>query len=138
MDALSGLFIIRRVNHQCAVRENKLCVVNTMHDSTESVVFPEALADFARRLAENRLAVYSVAYDMLHFGSWTLEVGRRHRRIRLAWDGKESSLDLAVGSSGSSNVAVDWMSVSQSRLSARDHASVLAVAEELVLGQLNT
>jgi hypothetical protein len=75
---------------------------------------------------------------MLHFGSWTLEVGRRHRRILLAWDGKESSLGLSVRTVESWNVASDWKSVSESQLTARDPAAVLAVAEELVLGHVNT
>ena len=116
-----------------------LCVSLNMDDSIESAVFPEALAAFARRLAGKRVAIYGVAYDMLHFGSWTLEVGRRHRRILLAWDGKESSLGLSVRSvSDSSNVVADWRSVSESQLSVREPAAVLAVAEELVLGQVNT
>jgi hypothetical protein len=110
-----------------------------MDDSAESVVFPDALAGFAKRLAVNRVAIYGVAYDMLHFGSWTLEVGRRHRRLLLAWDGRESSLGLSERSvSDSSNVDADWRPVSEIKLVARDPAAVLAVAEELVLGRVNT
>jgi hypothetical protein len=110
-----------------------------MDDSTESAVFADALAGFAKRLAASRVAIYGVAYDMLHFGSWTLEVGRRHRRVLLVWDGRESRLSLSVrGISDSSNVDADWRPVSEIQLAARDHAAMLAAAEELVLGQINT
>jgi len=110
-----------------------------MDDSTESALFTDALAGFAKRLAARHVAIYGVAYDMLHFGSWTLEVGRRHRRILLAWDGKESSLGLSVRNlSDSSRVAADWRSVSETQIAVQDPAAVLSVAEELVLGQVNT
>jgi hypothetical protein len=110
-----------------------------MDDSIESAAFPNALAAFAKRLTSRHVAIYGVAYDLLHFGSWTLEVGRRHRRILLVWNGKESRLGLSVRDvPDSSNVAADWKSISESQLATGDPVAVLAVAEELMLGQVNT
>jgi hypothetical protein len=65
-----------------------------MSDVPESVVFPAALAHFSARLAAADIAIYGVAYQFLHFGGWVIELGQRHRRFLLSWDGKEHMLKV--------------------------------------------
>ena len=49
-----------------------------MNDAESSASFMSALAAFSKSLSESEIAIYGVAYDFLHFGSWTIELGKRH------------------------------------------------------------
>ena len=113
----------------------------SQHDRTVSIerdadalAFPEALVSFARRLATRQLTVCRVAYDLLYFGSWTMEIGRGRRRVLLAWGGKEAVLYVSVRNvSRFARLTTDWRQVSERPLRAHDPASVLMEAELLLL-----
>ena len=48
----------------------------------------EAFTEFAARLAAAPVAIFAHQFDDLHFGSWLVVAGSRHRRVRLTWDGR--------------------------------------------------
>lgn len=63
-------------------------------DCGYSAVFFEALADLAKSLASNELAIHEASFDYSCFGSWSLVVGTSHRRLRFVFDGKEGWLEV--------------------------------------------
>jgi hypothetical protein len=66
-----------------------------MNDAEASARFISALAAIATELSKSGIAIYGVAYDLLHFGSWTLEVGKRKQRWLIQWGGKESLMSVS-------------------------------------------
>ena len=105
-----------------------------MNDAESSARFMLALATFSSSLSESGIAIYGVAYDLLHFGSWTIEVGKRHSRFLLQWDGKEAVLSLSQCDVADSQAPRDWSLVAEEPVS--DHSSqaeLLSVAENLFL-----
>jgi hypothetical protein len=62
-----------------------------------SALFFAAVAELSGRLVARDIAVYEFTYSYLSFGSWTLVVGSRHRRLRFRFDGKEEHLEEASG-----------------------------------------
>ncbi len=109
-----------------------------MSDATESTAFPTAMAAFAERLAGSDLAIYGIAYDYLHFGSWTIELGRRHRRLLVQWDGKESLLSCSVTAAPNSQAPRAWTLLEEIPLGPDDvPVGVLARAEALALAHID-
>ena len=105
-----------------------------MSDSSQSTAFPLAFGAFALRLASVDLATYGIAYDFLHFGSWTLEVGRRHERLLVQWDGKESSLSCSKCSTSDSGTSRKWTLVSEQSLKgSNEPENILDVAFTTVM-----
>jgi hypothetical protein len=87
-----------------------------------SEVFFDALARLAVRLNEQDLAIYEANYNHMAFGDWVLVIGRRHRRRRFTWDGKDSSLLIEEATFGSSAEIPSWKLVET--LSLKASASV--------------
>lgn len=105
-----------------------------MDDAESSASFLSALAAFSNTLNESGIAIYGVAYDFLHFGSWTIEVGKRHRRSLLQWDGKESVLSLSRCEVADSQAPRDWSLVGEESVSDfSNDEELFHVAENLLL-----
>jgi len=82
--------------------------VTVGHDSEFSAAFSEALVTLANRLLEHDLAIYEVSYNYFAFGSWTLVVGSRHRRLRFQYDGKEDQFDVSESTFSDSQSPPQW------------------------------
>lgn len=55
----------------------------------------DRLSRLATALAGRGLAIYEHHYYMLVMGSFRLEVGTRHERWVVSWDGKEGFIDIS-------------------------------------------
>lgn len=105
-----------------------------MDDAESSTRFMSALAAFSESLSNSGIAIYGVAFDLLHFGSWTVETGTRHRRSLLQWDGKESLLSLSQCDVADSQAPRDWTLAAEESVSDHStHNEVFRVAENLLL-----
>ena len=105
-----------------------------MSDSEWSSMFLSALAAFAKSLGQSNLAIYSVDYNLEIFGSWTIELGRRHKRSLLQWDGKEFVLSLSRCNVSNSGAVKPWKHVIDEQLdSGLPKDELFQIAENLVL-----
>jgi len=105
-----------------------------MNDSESSANFLSALARFAASMNRSGLAIYSVGYNMEAFGSWTIELGNRHRRSLIHWDGKEFVLSVSQCEVPDSRVSKDWKLVADEQLDSRvTDNELFRVTENLVL-----
>jgi hypothetical protein len=100
-----------------------------MSDAAQSLVALAGINRLAEGLAKHNLAIYGLAYDYLHFGSWTIEVGRRHKRILLQWDGKESWLVISVAVVSDAQSAKDWKRVAEQAITLQADADPTVVFE---------
>ena len=75
----------------------------------------------------------------MHFGSWTIELGRRHHRSLLQWDGKEFLMSLSQCNVADSQAPRDWKIVVEEPVG--DHSTageVFGAAENLILENVRT
>jgi hypothetical protein len=77
-------------------------------DAEPTGAFLSELAGLATRLAAAQIAIYRIEYDALHFGSWTIVAGKRHRRVKVDWDGKESYLGVSTASFSDAQSRPEW------------------------------
>jgi hypothetical protein len=82
-------------------------------DAVPSTGHFEFLAELVRDLRAEGFGVYSHRYEYLAFGSWMIDVGTRHRRLRLSYDGKEGSLQVSRGMAGAGTVSA-WEDIETS------------------------
>jgi hypothetical protein len=82
-----------------------------MSESSESLTFLTAVAELATRLADDRLAIYSLTYHSLAFGSWEIEAGRRSARVRVTWEGKDRHLRVSTAEVKSGSSERRWQMV---------------------------
>ena len=54
------------------------------------------LLSIVAHVQSRRLILLTVQFDFLAFGSWRVEAGTSHRRVRIARDGKEGLLRPAI------------------------------------------
>ena len=105
-----------------------------MNDAESSTSFMLSLAAFSKALSKSEIAIYGVAYDLLHFGSWTIEAGKRHDRSLLQWDGKEFQLSLSQCEVADSQAPRDWKLIAEESVAQHStHDEVFASAENLLL-----
>ena len=105
-----------------------------MNDAESSASFISALAAFSDSLSESGIAIYGLTYDLLHFGSWTIEVGKRHHRSLLQWDGKEFLMSLSQCDVADSQAPRDWKLVTEEPVADHStHGELFRFAENLVL-----
>ena len=71
----------------------------------------KAFTEFAERLATTSIAIFEHHFDYLCFGSWVVVAGSRHRRVRLTWDGRESSLVCEAADFVGSSAPARWQEV---------------------------
>ena len=106
-----------------------------MSDVNESQALVAGLVELAAALAASDIAVYGIAYDFLHFGSWTIEVGRRHHRLLLQWDGRETTLTVSKASVSDAHAQKQWKQVAERRVESQSASGHLhfALASELAV-----
>jgi len=105
-----------------------------MNDADLSASFMSALATFSKALSKSGIAIYGVSYDLMHFGSWTIEVGVRHRRALLQWDGKEFVISVSQCEVADSQAPRDWQLVAEEPVSDHStHDELFLTAENLLL-----
>ena len=110
-----------------------------MNDAKSSASFVSALGAFSQSLASSGIAIYGIEYDFLHFGSWTIELGSRHSRSLLQWDGKESLMSLSESDVADSQAPRNWRLVAEEPVLDRSTPSqVFAAAEKMVTGNVGT
>ena len=66
-----------------------------LSDAEVSKNYFEHLARLSKELGDGGIAVYGHRYDALSFGSWVVDAGTRHRRVRVTYDGREGLLRFA-------------------------------------------
>ena len=71
------------------------------------------------------------------FGSWWLTAGTRHKRVRVAWDGKDFRLSCATSPFTNSSAPAKWIEVESVDMGDQsDDQAVFAMVGELVLRHL--
>src|SRR4029450_7188322 len=106
-----------------------------MSDVNESQASVAGLAGVAAAMAKSDIAVYGIAYDFLHFGSWTIEAGRRHQRLLLAWDGRARTLTVSTATVSDAQAQKDWKQVAERHFASHGVSSEhqFAVATEMAV-----
>ena len=107
-----------------------------LSDSIEASRHLAAVSAMAARLAPRSIAVFRHTYEYLSFGSWSLVVGNRHRRLRLQWDGKEGILFCAISTHTGSSAPAEWNEVASAPVSGSDPEALFSTVEQLVLQHL--
>lgn len=79
-----------------------------LSDAEVSKNYFEHLARLSKELGDGGIAVYSHRYDALSFGSWVVDAGTRHRRVRVTYDGREGLLRFENAVVRSSASAIEW------------------------------
>jgi hypothetical protein len=105
-----------------------------MNDSESSANFLSALSKFSASLSHSDLAIYSVGYNMEAFGSWTLELGNRHRRLLVHWDGREFILSVSRCEVADSRATKDWKLSAEEKIDDRlTNGELFKLAGNLIL-----
>ena len=105
-----------------------------MNDAESSASFLLALAAFSQALSQSGIAIYGVAYDLLHFGSWTIEAGERHDRSLLQWDGKEFLMSLSQCEVADSQAPRDWKLIAEESIAQNStHDEIFSAAENFLM-----
>lgn len=79
-----------------------------LSDAEVSTTHFEQLARVSKKLGDHGIALYSHRYDALSFGSWVVDAGTRHRRVRATYDGREGLLRFEKAAVDSSTSSIDW------------------------------
>ena len=82
-----------------------------MASTPESLEFVTAIAELATRLAADQIALYGLRYSTDLFGGWECEWGRRRRRVKVTWDGKDLHLVVATAELASGSKDRRWQTV---------------------------
>ena len=105
-----------------------------MIDSESSGKFLSALSKFSTSLSHSSLAIYSVGYNMEAFGSWTIELGKRHRRLLVHWDGRDFILSISRCEVADSRATKDWQLSADEQVDERlTNDELFKLAENLIL-----
>ena len=108
-----------------------------MSDAVWSQEFVSALAKFSANLSKSDYAIYNIDYSFMNFGSWTLEIGKRHDRIRFEWNGKESILTCSKASVGDSSSETNFNTVSEQKIEESSMPISLFAASEIAARNLS-
>lgn len=79
-----------------------------LSDAEVSTTYFDRLARLSRRLGDHGIAMYSHRYDALSFGSWVVDAGTRHRRVRATYDGREGALRFESAVVHSNASTIEW------------------------------
>lgn len=95
----------------------------------------EQLMDVARAVAVHGLVVYRCGYDCLTFGSWFIESGSSHRRLRIVWDGSDGTLRCSTACLQNASAIPEWeerktVSIDRARSAADFDTEVSALLQE--------
>ena len=89
-------------------------------DATSAIEHLKRVTALAERLAARGIAIYEHSYHMLAFGSWTIVAGRRNRRVKFSWDGRDEFLEIQVAEHDSSAMPARWSHIRTEQIKARD------------------
>jgi|SRR6185312_4818333 hypothetical protein len=103
-----------------------------MTDAQSSISFLEGFLSLAKRIEQNSLAVYSLRFDSLIFGSWILVAGTRKNRAQVTWDGKDFVLTCAVSSFQNASSHPIWRPAGSQATTPGDDVGMFAAAEQLI------
>ncbi len=107
------------------------------HAAEESVAHFRRTFALADRLAQYGVAVYHHARYFEGFGSWTLEVGRRHHRFKFDWDGKEFCMTVSTCSKSSGGDPQEWTVISKEVLGGSADSAPFAYVEASIARKSN-
>ena len=107
-----------------------------MSDAEWSREFVSALADFSAVLSKSNIAIYGIDYSFEAFGCWTLEIGNRHNRLRLGWDGRESTLACSSSSVADSRATKEWNLVAEEKVPNGSSSEVILSAAKKFVSHL--
>lgn len=79
-----------------------------LSDAEVSTSYFKRLARLSRKLGDDGIALYSHRYDALSFGSWVVDAGTRHRRVRATYDGREGVLRFESALVRSNASPIEW------------------------------
>jgi hypothetical protein len=68
-----------------------------------------AVKDVLEKLTLTSTEVFEIDFRPESFGNWVLIAGRRHRRYRFAWDGRDSWLSVASAAMADSASIPNWI-----------------------------
>lgn len=89
------------------------------------------IADLERTLSDRQLSILYHKYDDLTFGSWDLELGTSHKRLKFSYDGKEEQLHISSARLGSQAAQPKWVQAGSLKVLRNDiSATVLAEIDE--------
>jgi len=77
-------------------------------ETPDSLAFVTAIAELAARLATEQVVLYGLRYSTDLFGGWESEWGRRRRRVKVTWDGKDQHLVVATAELASGSKERRW------------------------------
>jgi hypothetical protein len=77
----------------------------------DSLAFVTAIAELATRLATDQFVLYGMRYSTDLFGGWECEWGRRRRRVKVTWEGKDQHLVVATAELASGSKERRWQIV---------------------------
>jgi hypothetical protein len=92
-------------------------------DPTSAIEHLKRVMALAKRLAPHGIAIYEHSYHLMAFGSWTIVAGRRTKRHKFSWDGRDEFLEISVSEHDSSAVPARWSGVRTEHMKARDFHS---------------
>jgi hypothetical protein len=92
-------------------------------DCGYSAMFFEALAELAKSLADDELAIYEASFNYLAFGGWTLVTGTSHKRWRFDFDGKEGWLEVFASEYPNQGSPSQWKSIDRRQVGAHANCS---------------
>jgi hypothetical protein len=95
------------------------------------------LLSLAERLASQSVALYYHEWHFDAFGSWSIVAGRRHRRFRFVWDGKEFSIHVDSCYKTSGGYPEQWTAVAEEHLGAGDLLAPVSYIERFFKSHQN-
>ena len=66
------------------------------------------MQSLSAHLASRGIAIYEHEVHLLAFGSFTLQLGNRHKRWQFIWDGKDSTITVSAAVVSDSRNVPEW------------------------------
>ena len=80
-----------------------------MNDQDASLKHFTRMRSLAADLAQRHIAIYEHQVHLLAFGSFTVQVGTRHKRWRFVWDGKDDVMTVSFAAVSDSRDVLEWI-----------------------------
>jgi hypothetical protein len=88
-------------------------------DSPSAIEHLKRIMALAERLSPQGMAIYEHSYHLLAFGSWTIVAGRRNKRFRFSWDGRDEFLEISASERDLSSAPARWSHIRTEHMKAR-------------------
>jgi hypothetical protein len=106
-------------------------------DIKSGIGFLEELSAFASRIATFDQALYSVDFNSLCFGSFSVVMGNRKHRFKATWDGREFFLDVFKAVFSDSRSLPDWKHIRNRRIEPAPYKVIFAAIIDDIKGNLS-